>query len=272
MTAELPAALVDALRSASRSGEIAIAYSGGLDSRFLAFSAKKTGLTPLLYHVTGPHVAPAESESALSHAREMGFPVTVVPFDPSVLDLARAGRARCYVCKKALFSAVLAKLRENRPDLPLCDGMNASDLTVYRPGRRALEELGVLSPLAEARIAKADIRRIGAAIGLPAPDQAARPCLLTRFPYGVTPPREALDTVAEVEAFLETLPDAAGLRYRLRYPAGRPELHWEKSDALTEERLGRIALALFKAFPDALKGLTMRTFETLSGYYDRPNS
>ena len=79
MTAELPAALVDALRSASRSGEIAIAYSGGLDSRFLAFSAKKTGLTPLLYHVTGPHVAPAESESALSHAREMGFPVTVVP-------------------------------------------------------------------------------------------------------------------------------------------------------------------------------------------------
>ena len=146
MTAELPAALVDALRSASRSGEIAIAYSGGLDSRFLAFSAKKTGLTPLLYHVTGPHVAPAESESALSHAREMGFPVTVVPFDPSVLDLARAGRARCYVCKKALFSAVLAKLREDRPDLPLCDGMNASDLTVYRPGRRALEELGVLSP------------------------------------------------------------------------------------------------------------------------------
>ena len=115
MTAELPAALVDALRSASRSGEIAIAYSGGLDSRFLAFSAKKTGLTPLLYHVTGPHVAPAESESALSHAREMGFPVTVVPFDPSVLDLARAGRARCYVCKKALFSAVLAKLREDRP-------------------------------------------------------------------------------------------------------------------------------------------------------------
>ena len=150
--------------------------------------------------------------------------------------------------------------------------MNASDLTVFRPGRKALEELGVLSPLAEAGLSKADIRRIGAAIGLPAPDQAARPCLLTRFPYGVTPPREALDTVAEVEAFLETLPDAAGLRYRLRYPAGRPELHWEKSDALTEERLGRIALALFKAFPDALKGLTMRTFETLSGYYDRPNS
>ena len=94
MTAELPAALVEALRSASRSGEIAVAYSGGLDSRFLAFAAKKSGLTPLLYHVTGPHVAPAESESALSHAREMGFPVTVVPFDPSVLDLAKAGRAR----------------------------------------------------------------------------------------------------------------------------------------------------------------------------------
>lgn len=272
MTAGLPAGLVEALRSASRSGRIALAYSGGLDSRFLAFSAKKAGLTPLLYHVKGPHVAPAETESAIERAREMGLSVTLLPFDPSVIDLASAGRARCYVCKKTLFTGLLKRLAEDRPGLSLCDGTNASDLTVFRPGRKALEELGVLSPLAEARIAKADIRRIGAAIGLPAPDQAARPCLLTRFPYGVTPPREALDTVAEVEAFLETLPDAAGLRYRLRYPAGRPELHWEKSDALTEERLGRIALALFKAFPDALKGLTMRTFETLSGYYDRPNS
>lgn len=271
MTAELPAALVGALRGASRSGEIALAYSGGLDSRFLAFSAKKAGLTPLLYHVRGPHVAPAETRGAIDRARETGLSVTVVPFDPSVLDLARAGRARCYVCKKTLFTELMRKVAQDRPGLPLCDGTNASDLTVFRPGRKALEELGVLSPLAEAGLSKADIRRIGAAIGLPAPDQAARPCLLTRFPYGVTPSREALETVADVEAFLEALPEAAGLRYRLRYPAGRPELHWEKCDALTEEKLGRIALALNRAFPDALRGLTMRSFETLSGYYDRPN-
>ena len=271
MTAELPVALVEALRSASRSGEIAVAYSGGLDSRFLAFAAKKSGLTPLLYHVTGPHVAPAESESALSHAQEMGFPVTVVPFDPSVLDLAKAGRARCYVCKKTLFSGLLKRLAEDRPGLPLCDGTNASDLTVFRPGRKALEELGVLSPLALAGLTKADIRRIGAEIGLPAPDQAARPCLLTRFPYGVTPPREALDTVARVEAFLETLPEAKGERYRLRYPAGRPELHWEKTATLTPERLEQIGALLRARFPSELTDLTMRTFETLSGYYDRPN-
>ena len=72
MKTELPAALVEAIRGASRSGEIAIAYSGGLDSRFLAFCAKEIGLSPLLYHVKGPHVAPAETESAIERAREMG--------------------------------------------------------------------------------------------------------------------------------------------------------------------------------------------------------
>lgn len=271
MKTELPAALVEAIRGASRSGEIAIAYSGGLDSRFLAFCAKEIGLSPLLYHVKGPHVAPAETESAIERAREMGLSVTLVPFDPSVLDLASAGRARCYVCKKTLFTGLLKKLSEDRPGLRLCDGTNASDLTVFRPGRKALEELGVLSPLAEARIAKADTRRIGAEIGLPAPDQAARPCLLTRFPYGVTPPRKALDTVARVEAFLETLPEAKGERYRLRYPAGRPELHWEKTATLTPERLEQIGALLRARFPSELTDLTMRTFETLSGYYDRPN-
>lgn len=271
MTEGIPAALLKALERASRSGRIALAYSGGLDSRFLAFCAKTAGLAPLLYHVKGPHVAPAETKSALERAEEMGLAVTVVPFDPSVLDLAAAGRARCYVCKKSLFSAVLARVAADHPELPLCDGTNASDLTVFRPGRRAIEELGVLSPLAEAGIAKADIRRIGAEIGLPAPDQAARPCLLTRFPYGITPPREALDTVARVEAFLETLPEAKGLRYRLRYPAGRPEIHFERAAALTPERLERVTERLRERFPAELKRLEARTFETLSGYYDRPN-
>ena len=120
-------------------------------------------------------------------------------------------------------------------------------------------------------LTKADIRRIGAAIGLPAPDQAARPCLLTRFPYGVSPSREALDTVARVEAFLETLPEAKGERYRLRYPSGRPELHWEASATLTPERLEVVDKILRARFPKELEELTMRTFETLSGYYDRPN-
>lgn len=271
MTTGLPAGLVEALRSASRLGRIALAYSGGLDSRFLAFSAKKAGLTPLLYHVKGPHVAPAETESAIERAREMGLSVTLLSFDPSVIDLASAGRARCYVCKKTLFTGLLKRLAEDRPGLPLCDGTNASDLTVFRPGRKALEELGVLSPLAKAGLTKADIRRIGAEIGLPAPDQAARPCLLTRFPYGVSPSREALDTVARVEAFLETLPEAKGERYRLRYPSGRPELHWEASAPLTPERLEVVDKILRARFPKELADLTMRTFETLSGYYDRPN-
>ena len=231
----VPEALLKALTSASRDGRLALAYSGGLDSRFLAFTAHKVGLTPVLLHVAGPHVAPAETKAALAAAREMGFTVECFDFDPSTVDLAVAGRARCYVCKKALI------------------------------------ELGVRSPLAEAGIAKADIRRLGAAWRLPHPEQAARPCLLTRFPYGVTPSQDALRTVAEVEAFLETLPEAVGLRYRLRYPEGKPSLHVEAASVATDETLALVKAKLFERFPALRPTLTIRTFTKLSGYYDRPD-
>lgn len=267
----VPEALLKALTAASRDGRLALAYSGGLDSRFLAFTAHKVGLTPVLLHVAGPHVAPAETKAALAAAREMGFTVECFDFDPSTVDLAAAGSARCYVCKKALFSRLIARLAEKSPRLPLCDGTNASDLTVFRPGRQALIELGVRSPLAEAGIAKADIRRLGAAWRLPHPEQAARPCLLTRFPYGVTPSLDAFRTVAEVEAFLETLPEAVGLRYRLRYPEGKPSLHVEAASVATNETLALVKAKLFERFPALRPTLTIRTFTKLSGYYDRPD-
>ncbi len=172
------------LSEASSDGAVTLAYSGGLDSRFLAFFAKLAGFRVRLLHVTGPHVAPAETAEAVAEARAMGLEAELVPLAPADMpDLAAAGRLRCYVCKRHIFTELL-RIAGNAP---LCDGTNHSDLAVYRPGRRALEELGIRSPLAEADISKAEIRSLGAALGFRNPGQMARPCLLTRFPYGMKP-------------------------------------------------------------------------------------
>ena len=87
-------------------------------------------------------------------------------------------RDACAVCKRHIFTELL----RIAGDAQLCDGTNHSDLAVYRPGRKALEELGIRSPLAEADISKDEIRSLGAALGFRNPGQMARPCLLTRFP------------------------------------------------------------------------------------------
>lgn len=249
---------------------VAIAYSGGLDSRFLSYTARTLELEVLAFHISGPHVAPKETEEALERAGEMGLTVRSLSFDMTTIDLARSGRERCYVCKHTFFTKLLAVLHDEYPALPLCDGTNASDLAVFRPGRRALLELGVRSPLAEAGLTKSDIRLCARRLGMPDPEQAARPCLLTRFPYGVTPTREALGTVARVEAFLSKRPETAHLRFRLRYPTEKPELHIERASLPANISLDAVTTLLLQAFPQELEALKVRVFDQLSGYYDRP--
>ena len=229
-TDALPQALKDAVAAASFDGTVTIAYSGGLDSRFLAFAASKLGYHVVLLHVAGPHMAPSESEGAVKDARDMGLTVTVITANPlGITELAAAGKNRCYVCKRHVFTELLKHAAGGR----LCDGTNASDLTVYRPGRKALTELGIHSPLAEAGIGKPDIRRIARTMGMAHPDQAARPCLLTRFPYGMMPDAGTLSLIAEAEDWLEAQPEARGLKFRLRFPNPQKRdeavLHVEKN-------------------------------------------
>lgn len=267
-------ALFDRLQAALEAasggtGRVTIAYSGGLDSRFLAFCAVRAGFGVRLLHAAGAHVSPEDTREALELARAMGLEAeTVRPPLASPATLARAGRERCYVCKKAIFAHLKAMAEGGR----LCDGTNASDRGTFRPGARALAELGVHSPLAEAGFEKPEIRRQAAALGLPLPGQAARPCLLTRFPYGVEPSAEALRLVADVEAWLAGRPAAAGLSFRLRFPDGRhPALHLERA-GLEDGDSGRpeaIRQELLAHFGAALEGLTVTVMDRLSGYYDR---
>ena len=97
----------------------------------------------------------------------------------------------------------------------LCDGSNADDLTAFRPGQRAVREAGVLSPLALAGLHKQELRDLGASWGLDDPQQAARPCLLTRLAYGMSPEPTLLSRLAAAEADLAALPGLGDFRLRL---------------------------------------------------------
>lgn len=159
---------------------LAIAFSGGLDSRFLSFAAKYLGYTVKLLTVRGPHISAEETAEAVQWAQDNSFEMELLDLNPLQMEAVVFNHTdRCYFCKKHLF----LELKRRAADLPLCDGTNHSDLSHYRPGLKALSELKIHSPLAEAEFSKQDNREVGALIGLDHWDQAARPCMLTRLPY-----------------------------------------------------------------------------------------
>ena len=214
---------------------IALAYSGGLDSRFLAHMIQRfaeNGVRAHLFHIQGPHVPQEETRSALEWATAEGqnSGLTLVQVNPlEIPDVRGNGKERCYHCKHHLFSTLLAAV-EKHPffagqSATLCDGTNASDIEQYRPGLRALHELGVRSPLAEAGLTKDMIRELGAATGLDQPTQKARPCLLTRFAYGISPTREALAALDAAEQGITRLLAGGGRDvpdFRLRLVDAQP--------------------------------------------------
>ena len=268
----IPVRLREQLAQIASDGDINIAYSGGLDSRFLAFCSMKLSFRVQLLTVSGPHIDPDDTKQALAYARDWGLPVTTLFFDPlRDAEIQQAADKRCYVCKKRMFAGMISKVV---PGI-LCDGTNASDQTVYRPGRLALKELGVRSPLLDAGVDKSAIRSLAHTLGMPEADQAARPCLLTRFPYGMQLTAQQLQLVAAGERFVRMSPWGKGLRFRLRFPdMSTPVLHWDVASVrpLTGAQVEDLRRELIKAFPDALSGLRIEAVQTLSGFYDRPNS
>lgn len=251
-------------------GEFALAYSGGVDSRFAAHAAQKMGFAPLLLHVRGPHIPEAESVYARRWAAERDLPLHEIMISPLDLPAVAAGtRKRCYACKYMLFS----RLRDMAAGLPLCDGTHASDAQGYRPGRTALEELHVYSPLAQAGFSKANIRHLGRLTGLEDSDQSARPCLLTRLDYGLRPSPEILSMLANGEdavsgvlrAAFEETPD---FRLRLTAPE-RWELHVRlpKSHELPLSLKQDLTRILLEAAHVHVAHIAV--LETLSGYFDQ---
>lgn len=205
---EHSSSLTEAVREYAKEDTV-LAFSGGVDSslllKLLCREAEKTGKkVAAVTMVTKLHPS-GDLEIAQKVAGEAGALHYAVRID----ELSHAGIMdnpvnRCYLCKKYLFTELL-KAADEWGISTVLEGTNADDLTVYRPGIRAVKELGIRSPLAEAGMTKEDIRRMAAQYGVSVADRPASPCLATRFPYGTRLTREKMKMAEEGENSLRSL-------------------------------------------------------------------
>lgn len=207
----------------------AVAFSGGTDSAFLLWAAKRCGCDVRAYYAKTAFQPAFELADARRLAAELDVPLTLVPVDIlAVPEAAANGPRRCYHCKRALFTALRRAAAADGYPL-LLDGTNASDDAGDRPGMAALRELEVRSPLRECGLTKADVRAQSRAAGLFTWDKPAYACLATRVPTGTPLTAEALARVEQAESALAAL-GFADFRVRLLGDAARLQL--------TEDQLG----------------------------------
>ena len=218
---------LDALRASLRDlGSALVAFSAGVDSTFLLRVAhEELGDRCVAATIRAPFVPEKEFDEAVSFCREVGVEHVVLDADlASIPMFAENPPDRCYHCKRYLFSRLVALARE-RGIAAVVEGSNLDDDRDYRPGARAIRELGVRSPLREAGLAKSEIRELSRSLGLPTADKPSAACLASRIPYGdrITP--ALLDRVGRAEALVaDRFPGLAQLRVRVHGDLARLEV------------------------------------------------
>jgi len=184
-------------------GNVAVAFSGGVDSAFLLKVAHQTLAGSALAITAVSDLFPArETNEACAFAVANHIRLIVYEMDEfAIAGFAENPENRCYLCKKNLFSR-FREIAAEQGMKYLAEGSNVDDDNEYRPGMRAIRELGVLSPLREAGFTKAEIRQLSREMNLPTWDKPSQACLASRFPYGETITREKLKTVEASEQVL----------------------------------------------------------------------
>jgi uncharacterized protein len=218
---------------------VLVAYSGGVDSTLLAFAAHAVlGERCCAVLASSDTYPESEVESARLLAEKLGFRLLEVETyelaDPS---FAANTADRCYHCKIELFG-LLKRVADVEGMAFVADGSNADDLSDHRPGRRAAEELGVVSPLAEVGLTKPEIRELALELGLPNWNKPSMACLASRFPYGERITDENLARVAAAEVALRGLGisqfrvRAHGLVARIEIEPAEMDAAWRRRDEI----------------------------------------
>jgi uncharacterized protein len=225
-----------------------VAYSGGVDSAFLAATAHRV-LGPRMIAVLAdsPSLARRDLEQARTFAESIAMPLHIAATDELERPEYRRNDAdRCFHCKDELF-AVMQGLGASLGFAAIAYGMNADDTRDFRPGQRAAKQHAVLAPLAEAGLTKLDVRALAKAAGYPVWDRPAAPCLSSRVEYGRAVTREVLAQVEQAEDSMRAL----GFReFRVRHHGELARVEVARAElprALSIEMLDQITALLKQA-------------------------
>ena len=228
-------------------GRLLVAYSGGIDSAYLAWAAHEVlGDGMLAVIADSPSLARTHLADALAFASEQGIPVEVVA--TSELDrpeYARNDGQRCFHCKDELFD-VMESLRAARGFDAIAYGVNLDDQGDFRPGQQAAKQHHVVAPLFQAGLTKQEIRELARQAGLRVWDKPASACLSSRIEYGRPVTREALDVVERGEDAIRAL----GFRqFRVRHHGDivRIEIAREELERALTPAMAAEFTAIFKA-------------------------
>jgi len=222
-----------------------VAYSGGVDSAFLAATAHRVlGAKMMAVLADSPSLARRDMEQAKAFAASLAIPLEVIATEElDRPEYARNDANRCFHCKDELF-LVMERLAGRLGFAKIAYGMNSDDTRDYRPGQRAAAQHEVLAPLAEVGLTKLEVRALAKAAAYPVWDRPAAPCLSSRVEYGRAVTREVLEQVERGEESLRQL-GFRELRVRHHGELARVEIaRDELPRALTMEMMDAINAAL----------------------------
>ena len=248
--------LVDSVKEL---GTVAVAFSGGVDSTFLAHVAQEAlGEQAIAITVDSPYIPRWEIDEAIELAKKIGIKHEIVRVDSVDKSIINNPADRCYLCKKLVFKKILDTAKASGFNYVI-DGSNFDDTKDYRPGMLALKELDIKSPLLVNEWTKDEIRQASKAFNLDTHDKPAYACLLTRIPYNTEITSEDLRKIEASEVYMMSIGFRA-VRVRCHGDLARIEVARSDRKKLFDEKL-------LDEISDKLKaiGFTYVTFEA-GGY------
>jgi uncharacterized protein len=243
-------------------GSAVIAFSGGVDSTFLAKVCKDVlNDSCLAVTATSSTYPEREFKEALELAKEIGIRHKIIKSEELEIEgFSKNPIDRCYYCKSELFSK-LKKVADDEGIEYVLDGTNADDTGDFRPGRRAAKELGVKSPLLECGFTKDDIREMSKRLGLPTWNKPAYACLSSRFPYGQEITSEKLSMVEKSEEYLLNL-GFVGFRVRHHGDIARIELNPDQINMMMDENIRKKVVSKLKEIGFKYVSLDLEGYRT----------